>query len=94
MDLESPDPKRIIWMGIAAGAAALTAFAVRKGLEQAWRVATDDDPPDDPSSPDVPWRHAIIWAAATGAIGNIGRLLAQRTTEAGWHRVTGETPPL
>jgi hypothetical protein len=94
VELESPDPRRIVWLGLAAGAGALAAFAVRKGLERAWRAATDEDPPQEPASPDVPWRDAIIWTAATGALGGIGQLLARRATEAGWHRVTGEHPPL
>jgi hypothetical protein len=94
MEFASPDPKRILWMGLAAGAAALAAFAVRKGIEQAWRTVTHEDPPREPADPEVPWRDAIIWSAATGALGAVGQLMARRGTEAGWHRLTGEHPPL
>jgi hypothetical protein len=81
-----------MWMAIAAGAAALAAVAVRKGLHGAWRAATDDDPPEDPASHDVPWSHALIWTAANGALVSVGQLLAKRGAEAGWHRLTGDYP--
>jgi hypothetical protein len=87
------EPKKIFWMTLAAGAAALGALAVRKGLERAWRVATDEDPPVDPGSHLTPWRDALIWTAATGALSGVGRLLARRGAEAGWHQLTGEYPP-
>jgi hypothetical protein len=94
VELMSPDPKKVLWLGLAAGAAALASVAVKKGLEQAWRAATDQDPPPEPASPDVPWREAIIWTAAFGALSSVGQLLARRATEASWHRLTGEHPPL
>jgi hypothetical protein len=87
------DPKRMLWLVLAAGAGALTAMAVRKGLDRAWRAATDEEPPDDPASHDVPWRYALIWAAANGALVSVGQLLAKRGAEAGWHQLTGEDPP-
>jgi hypothetical protein len=87
------EPKKIVWMAVAAGAAALGAYVVRKSLHQAWRLATDEDPPANPGSHDTPWRDAIVWTAATGALAGVGRLLATRGAEAGWHQLTGEYPP-
>jgi hypothetical protein len=87
------EPKRIIWLAVAAGAATLGAIVVRKSLEQAWRLATDDDPPQDPASHDTPWRDALIWTAANGALLGIGQLVARRGAEAGWHQLTGHYPP-
>lgn len=94
MDMANMDPKRVAWMGLAAGAGALAAWGVRKGMQQAWRAATDEDPPEDAASPDVPWREAILWTVATGALGALGQLLARRGTETAWHRLTGEHPPV
>jgi hypothetical protein len=93
VELASPDPRKVLWMGVAAGAAALASYAVKKGLEQAWRAAMHEDPPLEPADPRVPWRDAIIWTAASGALLGVGQLLARRATEAGWHRLTGDHPP-
>jgi hypothetical protein len=87
------EQKRIIWLAVAAGAAALGMLAARKGLEQAWRLATDDDPPEDPASHDTPWREALIWTAASSALAGVGQLVARRGAEAGWHQLTGDYPP-
>jgi hypothetical protein len=87
------ESKKIIWMAVAAGAAALSAFVIRKGVRQAWRLATDGDPPGNPASHDTPWRDAIVYTAAMGALTGVGGLLATRGAEAGWHQLTGEYPP-
>jgi hypothetical protein len=92
-EVAAPDAKQIAWMAVATGAGALAAWGVRKGLEQAWRAATHEEPPGEPSSHDVPWREAILWTVATGALGALGQLLARRGTEAAWHRLMGEHPP-
>jgi hypothetical protein len=84
---------KMVWLAVATGATAFGAFLVRKGLQGAWRAATDEDPPLDPNSRDVPLRHAIIWTAAVGAMAGVGRLVALRGAQAGWHRITGEYPP-
>lgn len=86
--------KRVAWMAVAAGAGALAAAATRQGLNQAWKLAKEDDPPENPVSWDVSWRDAITWTVATGVIIGLGRLLALRGAAAGWRRFTGESPPL
>lgn len=86
--------KKLVWAAVAAGAATLGGSAVRKGLNQAWRAATDEEPPEDPGSPDVPWRHAILWTVATGVVIGLSQLLIRRGLESGWHRLTGERPPI
>jgi uncharacterized BrkB/YihY/UPF0761 family membrane protein len=82
-----------MWMAVASGAGALGAVAVRKGLNRAWQVTMDDDPPDDPTSLDVTWRDAILWTFATSVAVGLGRLLVQRGAAAGWERFTGSRPP-
>lgn len=86
-------PKKTMWLLVGTGAAALGGMAVRKGLDQAWKLAKDEDPPLDPSSRDVDWKDAIAWTVATGVIMGLGRLLARRGAAAGWERLLGEAPP-
>jgi hypothetical protein len=85
--------KKVLWMAVASGATALAGSALSKGLDRAWRVATDEDPPADPGSRDVTWRKAIAWTVATSVVIGLGRLLARRGAAAGWAMVVGEDPP-
>lgn len=82
------------WAAFAAGAAMLGGVVVRQALHQAWRLAKHEDPPLDPSSREVPWREAIVWTVATGAVVGLGRLIARRGAAAGWERLMGEAPPV
>jgi hypothetical protein len=82
------------WMVVAGGAAALASVIARAGLNKAWQLATDDDPPQDPTAWDVEWKDAIAWTVATGVMMGLASLLARRGAAAGWHRVTGERPPV
>lgn len=86
--------KKMMWLAVSAGAGALGLAAVRSGLNQAWRLATDEDPPENPASSDVTWRDAIAWTLATGIVVELARLFALRGAAAGWQRFLGEKPPL
>lgn len=82
------------WGLVAGAAGALGAFAVRNGLEQAWKAAMGDEPPKNPAAHDVPWRDAILWTVATGVVIGLGRLFAERAAVSMWDRYTGHKPPL
>ena len=86
-------PNRAIWWAVAAGAGAVGAGAVRQGLNRAWKLARDEDPPENPASWKVDWREAIVWTLATSVVIGLGRLFALRGAAAGWQRVTGRAPP-
>lgn len=81
------------WAAVAASAAALGGVLVRQGLNRAWKLAMQDDPPLDPSSRDVSWREAILWTVASGVVIGLGRLIARRGAAAAWERLTEERPP-
>ncbi|HVU62010.1 MAG TPA: DUF4235 domain-containing protein [Mycobacteriales bacterium] len=74
------------------GAAATTAVA-RKALTKGWTKATGKEPPADPAHPDVRWRDAVGWAAASAAVVAVARLIAQRRVAATWRRASGTLPP-
>jgi uncharacterized BrkB/YihY/UPF0761 family membrane protein len=85
--------KQMMWSAVVTGASAITMLAMRHGLNQAWRVAKADDPPENPASSDVTWRDAIAWTLATSIVIGLGRLLTLRGAAAGWTHFTGEAPP-
>jgi hypothetical protein len=73
-------------------AAATTAVA-RKVLTTGWKKATGKEPPEDPAHPDVRWREAVGWAAASAVVVAVARLFAQRRVAATWRRASGSLPP-
>ncbi|HEX6309466.1 MAG TPA: DUF4235 domain-containing protein [Longimicrobiales bacterium] len=81
------------WTAVAASAAALGGVLVRQGLNRAWKLAMQEDPPEDPSSREVTWRNAILWTVASGVVIGLGRLLARRSAAAAWERWTERRPP-
>lgn len=85
--------RRWAWRAIAAGSAALAAWAARGGARTAYRAALDEDPPDNPAEPGVGWRQALAWTAGVALAGAVMRVVARRVTASGWERATGEPPP-
>jgi hypothetical protein len=73
--------------------AAATAAVARKMLTRGWKKATGNEPPADPANPDVRWRDAAGWAAASAAVVALARLVAQRRVAATWRRASGVLPP-
>ena len=60
-------------------AAALGAAAVaKKGLNTTWRAATGKNPPANPADPDVGLPEAVMWAALSGTLIGVARMLATR----------------
>ena len=78
-------------MGVVTAAAAAT--ATRKAAERVYETGLGEAPPENPSSPDVPLRQAILWAALSGVVVGLVRLLVERTAAAAWVRARGELPP-
>jgi hypothetical protein len=73
--------------------AAVMATVARKALTSGWKTATGNEPPSDPANPDVKWREAAGWAAASAAVVAVARLVAQRRVAATWRRASGVLPP-
>lgn len=75
-------------------AAALGAAAVaKKGLNTSWRAATGKNPPANPADPDVSLPEAVMWAALSGTLIGVARMLATRRAASYYARSTGHLPP-
>ena len=75
-------------------AAALGAAAVaKKGLNTSWRAATGKNPPANPADPDVKMSEAVLWAAISGTLIGVARMLATRRAANYYARSTGHLPP-
>jgi hypothetical protein len=80
------------WKILSGLSAVVAGMAVRKAMEQVWVRATGNKPPENPESPEVQLREALLWAVATGVTIGVARLLATRGVAKAWHRATGELP--
>ena len=79
--------------GVMALAASLGAAAVaKKGIAGGWKAATGKQPPENPTDPDVDLVEAVAWAAVTGALVGLARMLAQRRAASYYVRSTGKLP--
>jgi subtilisin family serine protease len=82
-----------IWGVFSLVAAVVAAAAARKALNASWRAATGKPPPANPASPDVEMREALVWAAVSGTIVAVARMLATRRAAQYYARSTGHLPP-
>jgi len=82
-----------IWGVFSLVAALLAATGARKALTTSWKAATGKPPPANPASPDVEMREALVWAAVSGTIIAVARMLATRRAAHYYERSTGHLPP-
>ena len=74
--------------------AAIGAAAVAKtGLNTTWRAATGKNPPANPADPDVSLGEAVMWAAVSGTLIGVARMLATRRAATYYAKSTGHLPP-
>jgi len=73
----------------ALGAAALA----RKAIDTTWKAATGKHPPENPADPDIQIGEAVAWAALTGALVALARMVAQRRAAGYYAKSTGQLPP-
>lgn len=88
---KAKNPK--VWTAGSAIAAIVAAAAAKKALTTSWRAATGKNPPANPADPDVELWEAVIWAAASGTIIGVARMLASRKAAQYYAKSTGHLPP-
>ena len=81
------------WALASAGAAMAAGALVQGLLEGGWRLATDEEPPADPTHPDTSWGQALAWTAMTALGVGLAQLAARRGAAILWTQATGEAPP-
>ena len=91
-DSTSKDSSRT-WSIMSLVVALLGATVARKSLTAGWRAATGKNPPANPADPDVDLWEAVLWAAASGTLVQIARMLATRRAANYYQKSTGHLPP-
>ncbi len=82
-----------VWSVFSLVSALGAAAFARKALDASWKAATGKKPPENPADPDVNIGEAVTWAAATGALVALARMLAQRRAAGYYVKSTGHLPP-
>jgi Protein of unknown function (DUF4235) len=82
-----------VWTLFSLVSALLAAAAAKKALNSTWRAATGKNPPQNPADPDVDVWEAVLWAAVSGTIIGLARMLAQRKAAGYYVKSKGELPP-
>ena len=82
-----------VWSVFSLGSALAGAALAKKALNTGWRTATGKNPPANPADPDVAMAEAVAWAAASGTIVALARMLASRKAADYYLRSTGHLPP-
>jgi hypothetical protein len=84
--------KTILWKVLAALSAIAAAQAADKTLTVLWRGATGEKPPTVPEDPQTNWVEALAWAALSGAVIGVTRMLATRQAAQYYVKSTGSMP--
>ena len=91
-ELDEQDSSKV-WGAFSLVAALLAATVAKKGLNAGWKAATGKEPPGNPADPDVDISEALIWAAVSGTLVAVVRMLATRRAAGYYARSTGKLPP-
>src|SRR4051812_7304125 len=82
-----------LWTLFSLASALAAAALAKKTLNTSWRAATGKNPPENPADPDVDVFEAVMWAAISGTIVGLARMLAQRKAAGYYKRSAGHLPP-
>ncbi|GAB2988592.1 DUF4235 domain-containing protein [Nocardioides montaniterrae] len=82
-----------VWSLMALVAGLGGATVAKKGLNAGWKAATGKQPPENPADPDVQIAEAVAWAAASGTIVALVKMVAQRRAANYYVKSTGQLPP-
>lgn len=85
------DDDDLVW-SLAASAAAVAAAGLAKRLLTKGWVAKRGKVPGNPVNGDTSWGEAMAWAAASGVVLGVVRLLAQRGVAEVFQRRRGSVP--
>ena len=82
----------ILWKVLSAVSAVAAAAAADRTLTLLWRGATGDRPPTIPEDPETNWTEAVAWAALSGAVMGVARMIATREAAQYYVKSTGSLP--
>ena len=91
--MASSDSTSKFYSAFSLVAALGAASVAKKGLNSTWRATTGKNPPANPADPDVSIGEAVMWAAVSGTLIGVARMLATRRAASYYAKSTGHLPP-
>ena len=82
-----------VWTLMSMVAVLGAAAVAQKALQTSWKTATGKNPPANPADPDVGIGEAVMWAAVSGTLIGVARMLATRRAANYYAKSTGHLPP-
>ena len=82
-----------VWTAFSLVAGLGSAAVTRMLLDRSWKVAAGKNPPENPADPDVSIGEAVMWAAISGTLIGVARMLASRRAAHYYAKSTGHLPP-
>jgi hypothetical protein len=82
-----------VWSIFSLVSALLAAAVAKKTITSTWKATTGKEPPANPADPDVDLAEAVAWAAVSGTLIALARMLATRKAANYYARSTGKLPP-
>lgn len=77
-----------LWSLLSTGVAIAAGVTARKCAVKAYERQMGK-PPMDPDDPDVKWRDALMWGAATGMLAGVARVVGRRAGQEAVRRARG-----
>lgn len=82
-----------VWSAFSLIAGVGAASLSKKALNGGWKAATGKEPPANPADPDVDLWEAVTWAAVSGTLIALAKMMATRRAANYYLRSTGALPP-
>lgn len=75
-----------LWSLVGSAAAVAASMMARRTADKAYWHEVGEAPPANPDEPDVGWRQALLWGAATGVLVGVARVVGRRAGREVMHR--------
>jgi len=82
-----------VWTIFSLVATLGAAMVAKKAINTTWKAATGKEPPANPADPEVDIWEAVAWAAVSGTLIALARMLASRKAAGYYAKSTGHLPP-
>ena len=82
-----------VWTIFSLVSALGAAMVAKKAINTTWKAATGKEPPANPADPQVDIWEAVAWAAVSGTLIGLARMLASRKAAGYYAKSTGHLPP-
>jgi len=82
-----------VWTIFSLVATLGAAVVAKKAINTTWKAATGKEPPANPADPEVDIWEAVAWAAVSGTLIALARMLASRKAAGYYAKSTGHLPP-